>query len=146
MSAMTKNLPAKPAADLHKPGPKGIPIEVIITYRKKGLTTQEIGTLLGCSHSAIVQRLRDYKGYIDNIGAIKQNKSDLLHIKQAQLLNHLTLDEIKKASAYQKVGMFGLLYDKARLEDNKSTSNVSYADMTARMQALDKQLEDMGKD
>ncbi len=57
--------------------------------------------------------------------AFKENRADLLSIQQDRLINSLTDADIQKSSAYQKVGMFSLLYDKERLERDKSTSNIA---------------------
>ena len=45
-------------------------------------------------------------------------------------MKSLTEDDIKGATPYQKVGMFGILYDKSRIEHDQSTSNISYLDHT----------------
>ena len=57
-----------------------------------------------------------------------------------------TEDEIKKSTAYQKVGMVSLLHHNERLARGLSTANILYADLSdneldARIEALESEME-----
>ena len=116
-----------------------IPIARIIELRGKQLTYEEIGSILGCSRENICQRLHGYKASIDNLKSVKGHRADTLAVVGDTILNSLTPDDIKRSTAYQKVGMYSLLYDKERLERGQSTENIGYYDYT---KGLDKVIEE----
>jgi len=120
------------------------PISRLIELRNKGLTYQEIATIVGRTKQTVHERLQDHIREIDNLKSFKDTKADFLAIQQARILNNLTTEDIKKSSAYQKVGMFSVLHNQERLERGESTSNIAYADLTGKlgeMQAKRKALE-----
>jgi len=119
---------------------KSIPIESIIEYRKKGLTTREIATLLNCSHPNIVQRLQTVTADVDSLDSYKIHRADILALNGRRLLSHVTDEKLQKASAYQLAGMYGILYDKERLERGQTTANVGYADYTRSVAEMDKEI------
>ena len=107
--------------------PKGIPLDRVrelITTR--GMSYAEAAKILGCSKVTVWQRCQRHG--IMSQGSIKRfraHRADVLANKQAMILNTLTEEDIKAQSAYQRVGMFGILYDKERLELDKSTENIA---------------------
>ena len=116
----------------------------LIELRNKGLTYQEIATIVGRTKQTVHERLQDHIHEIDNLKSFKENKADVLAVQQARILNNLTTEDIKKSSGYQKVGMFSVLHNQERLERGESTSNIAYADLTGKldeMQAKRKALE-----
>lgn len=115
---------------------KDIPIARIIELRNKQLTYQEIANLLGCTKENICQRLRPYKQTIDNLKSVKEHRADTLTVVSSSILNSLTEEDIKKSSAYQKVGMFGVLYDKERLERGQVTEITGHAHISGTIQDL----------
>jgi hypothetical protein len=122
-----------------------IPISKIIELRNKKLTYSQIGKILGCSRENICMRLQPFRHSIENIKQVKDNRADTLAVISDTVLNSLTIEDIKKASAYQRVGMFGILYDKERLERGESTQNVAYAnlsdkDLDTKIQELERKL------
>ena len=122
---------------------ENIPLSRIIELRNKSLSYSEIGAILGCSEANLCQRLRPFRHSIDNLKSIKDNRADTLTVISDTLLTSLSEDEIKKASAYQRVGMFGVLYDKERLERGQSTENIAYNDMTRSAKALAQEIQDL---
>ena len=121
-----------------------IPINRLIELRNKGLTYQEIADIVGRAKPTVFERLQDHIHEIDNLKSFKENKADVLAVHQARLLNNLTMEDIKKSSGYQTVGMFSVLHNQERLERGESTSNIAYADLTGKldeMQAKRKALE-----
>jgi len=90
-----------------------------------GLSYAEIGEILGVSRQAVQKRVKPLLGDSSNdVHAFKKYKSDIVHAKQLEVMKALTPAKLKEASAFQLTGMFGILYDKARLEDGESTANV----------------------
>lgn len=126
--------------DVPSSAPKGIPIESIIEYRRKGLTTREIAAILNCSHNNIVQRLQDVSDELDTLPDYKKHRADILAIRGRRVLNNITDAKLEKASAYQLTGMFGIINQHERLERGESTSNVAYADYTNKVGELDAEL------
>ena len=110
-----------------------IPIAKMLEYRSQKLTHKEIGKLLGCSKENVTQRLGRYRDHIEGLEAYKERKADVLHLKASMLLHELSPSKIKEMSGYQLVGSYGILSDKARLEEGKSTSNVSLAVTATRL-------------
>lgn len=106
-----------------------IPIETIIAYRKQGLSYSEIAKLVGCCKQNIHSRLRTIGYCQSNLINFKKNKSDVLEFLQSKLLNSVDSDSIQKSSLLQRTTAFGILYDKQRLEDGKSTDNVNIVDI-----------------
>ncbi len=100
---MTDNLPASTA-------PKGIPIEDLIEYRSKGLTTTEIGKLTGCDHSNVSRRLAEAD--LESLDRFETHKAKTFEHIQRRALKNITDEELKKASPASKVLMAGVLQDK----------------------------------
>ncbi len=103
-----------------------IPIAKIIELRNKELSYQEIASILGCSLQNIHQRLQPFRQSIEYLQAIKDNRADTLTVIGDSILTSLNHKDLQKASAYQKVGMAGLLHNMERLERDKSTANVAH--------------------
>jgi len=120
----TETLPDT-SPDLSIYAPKGIPIEKIIEYRRKGLSTRKIAKLIGCGHTNIVKRLQAIAEDIDTLPQYKTHKADILTLTGKRILNHLTDAKLQKASAYQLTGMFGVINEHDRLERGQSTDNIA---------------------
>lgn len=113
-----------------------------LELRLKGLSFAQIGKLAGgMSKQAIEQRLSKFTRLLDNpeaVSAFRQHEAELLDAVRSSLITSLADDlRVKKGkgklSGYQKVGMYGILFDKMRLLRNESTANVS--NLTAIIQA-----------
>ena len=116
---------------------KPVPVEKLLKWRKQGLSYAEIGKMTGKSKQAVHQRLQPYKDAIENLPAFKENRADIFAIHQQRLLNSLTDDDIKRIPPGSRFTGVGILYDKERLERDKSTENVSYADMSNKRLSLE---------
>lgn len=119
-----------------------IDIQKALELHFKGLNFSEIAKHFDVTKQAVRELIRRYLPVDISVEWFKKNKSAMIHAKQAQILNSLSPEDIKEASAYQKVGMFGILYDKGRLEDGQTTENVGYADYTEAIDELDRQLRE----
>jgi len=121
--------------------PKGIPLEKIIKLRSKGLSLKEVANVLGCSEANISLRLKDHLDDLDALDDFKQVRGDTLALYQRKLLKSLSSGDIQKASPYQRVGMFGILYDKERLERGQTTENIGYMDYNRALDQVIKERE-----
>jgi len=119
----------------------GIETAKALQLRLRGLSYSEIGRIAGgLSAQAIEQRLSKFRRMIENPQAIseyRENEAELLDSVRMELITTLVDDVRRKGkralSGYQKVGMYGILFDKMRLLRNESTANVS--NLTAIIQA-----------
>ena len=122
---MTHEATAEDINSINLPVKETIPIESILEYRTKGLTYEEIGNLLGCTKVNIHYRLKPYMDEINGLADYKKHRADVIAIKGRKILNSLTDEDIQKAPAGQRVMMYGILYDKERLERGESTHNIA---------------------
>jgi hypothetical protein len=102
-----------------------------LDLRLKGLSYQEIADYLvkdgvTISSHALSQRLSPLMPDDLDVSLYAKNRSDILAGVQLKLLSHLTDARLKDASAYQLAGMYGIFYDKERLERGQSTANVAH--------------------
>ena len=144
---MSDNLPAisedEDLSEYVYPADK-IDIEKALSLRiDNGLSYNDIAKYFDVSRQMIRYYLKDLVPETSNVKAFKKYRGDILDSKQESLLKALTEDDIKEASAYQKVGMFGILYDKSRLEHDKSTRNASFLDMTQEYNASSKRRREL---
>ena len=102
-----------------------ISLEEMVNLKGKGLSLAQIGKISGISKQAVSQRLKASGLDPAQIGEFRKDKSLILHHKQKLLLDSLTQEEIRKMSGRDKVVSFGIIYDKTRLEDDKSTVNLA---------------------
>lgn len=119
----------------------GIDVAKAIELRFKGLSFSEIGKLQGgVSPQAVQQRIARFSKFLEDpqaVTAYRDNEAQLLDGVRMELITSL-VDDVRakgkhKLSGYQKVGMYGILFDKMRLLRNESTANVS--NLTAIIQA-----------
>ncbi len=115
---------------------KNIPIEKLIDLRKKGLSYQQVASIVGCSKINVLNRLKAYCNDIDNLESFKNNRADILAIKQSRLVNSITEAAINKMPVRDRVVSFGILYDKERLERGQSTDNLSIRSLSADLDEL----------
>lgn len=106
-----------------------IPLARIIELRNKKLTYDQIGKILGCTRQNIHERLKGLIPHIEGLQSFKDNDADVMTVLRSVILTSLTPEDIKKASAYQRVGMYGILYDKEALARGKVTEIIGYIDM-----------------
>ena len=124
-----------------------IPIETLIEYRQKGLTYKEIGNLVGRTKQTVQERLKPIIDDIDCLELHKKHRADIIAIQSRKILKSLTDEDIQKAPAGQRVMMYGILYDKERLERGESTHNIAsvHQDIESlRASKTDKKAQDTG--
>ena len=101
-----------------------IPIAKLLALRKKKLSYEQIGKIVGCSKVNVWERLQPYIDEIESLDSYKDNRADLLAIVQHRLVNTLNPTTIEKMSPRDRVLAYGILYDKERLERGQSTQNI----------------------
>ncbi len=102
------------------------------------LNTVEIGVLADCNHSTVVRTLARYGINLNDLQEYKSKRADIFAGLQHRLLASCTDEDIKKAPMGSRVLAAAQLYDKERLELDKSTSNVGVlVDVIKRIQAQD---------
>ncbi len=120
---------------------KGIPIEDMIHYSERGLSHAEIGQMVGCSAANVTARFGKVGYTPERLKAYKLHRADIFTEKQRQIMDAISPEKLKKSTAYQLVGMGGILYDKERLERGESTQNIAYADMAKNSDNIDTEIE-----
>jgi hypothetical protein len=108
-----------------------IDVQKALKLRLQGNSFSEIGAIFGVSPQAVEQRLDGFKEFIAGITDIGQLESyaeerkSLLNAAEMKLLGAvLDEDAIKKAPLAARTMAFGVIYDKRRLEEGKSTENL----------------------
>ncbi|OGU70148.1 MAG: hypothetical protein A3H45_10505 [Ignavibacteria bacterium RIFCSPLOWO2_02_FULL_55_14] len=99
----------------------------------QGLSYQEVADLVGRSKSTVVQALKDFKALLDDpdkVRTFQENEASILDAARMALITSLPTEvAVKKGkralSPYQKVGMYGILFDKTRLLRGESTVNLN---------------------
>lgn len=131
----------EPALEVDLIAPQ-IPIAKLIDLRKKGLELEEIGAIVGCTKQNVQQRIKQYVQSVDYLQIIKDNRADHLTITNDKVLNELTGRDLKEVGERDLAVVYGVLYDKERLERDKSTANIVHvhAGITAKISDLEKRI------
>lgn len=110
----------------------------LVELRTAGKSEREIARSIDVSPYAVHYWINALKlPTHEEIQSYKENRADILAGLQARIIKSITEADLSKATAYQKVGMYALLYDKERIERGQSTSNVSI--LTKIIQVADRQ-------
>ena len=132
--------------------PKGIKIEDILELQERNpnMTHKEMGALLGCDRSNVSQRLSEYKPVVESLDRYRKHEGKVLATIRKRVsdsLQDLTPEDLKASSLRDRVVAYGILYDKGRLEEGKSTSNVSLAEaalsLSEGLAGLEKELSSL---
>lgn len=99
------------------------------------MSYSEIGALLGVSAQAVQSRIStvcELLGDREKIKEFQARESDVLaNAREVLITSALEPGKINKAPVQSLVWSYGVLFDKQRLLDGKSTQNIAYQDMTA---------------
>jgi len=107
--------------------PKQIPIELLISYQQKKLSAVDIGRIVGCSDSNVRQRLSEAGYPIIKAKHFKEHEATIINLKRKEILESISETDKKKASLMQKVTSYGILFDKQRVLEDKSTENIAFS-------------------
>ena len=118
-----------------------VPIGRMIALRKRKLSYSEIGAIVGCTKQNVQQRLQPFVQRVDHLQEIRDAKIDQMVIVESMMLDELTIRNYKGESLRDIAVSHGIMVDKRRLEEDKSTSNVAvYAVWSESMTELNTKL------
>lgn len=120
--------------------PKGIPIEDLIAYRKKGLSTTEIGKLTGCDHSNVARRLKEAD--LDGLDRFRENKDAAFEHLQRTAVNSITGDDLKGMNALQRITAAAILQDKIAALRGQASQIVDHRHLVVDLGAAIQRLRD----
>lgn len=105
--------------------------------REEGKTYEEISEFFGTEVQTLKNHLWGKFPEDQAIDKFKKNLPNELRKKQKIILDSITETSIASAPLKDKAMAFGILFDKTRLEEGKSTENVAhqYSDMVERIHA-----------
>ena len=110
----------------------------------QGYSKSEIADKLGVTPGAISQSINPLLENLlspEHLKTYQDRQVDIVDSATARMLvESLDTDKLKKASTYQLVSSFGILFDKSRLLKGLSTSNVIYADMSQKESEIESEI------
>lgn len=137
---MAKNTPNSITTDTPTPNPpvnKGIPIENLLDLVQKGLSCSQIATVVGCSKTNVVNRLKKYRTQLQGLKYYKANRADILALTGKKLIGTITDKDIQALDVQAKIKSAQVLHGMERLERGESTANIAHAQVNpADVEAL----------
>jgi len=121
---------------------KTIPIEDIIHYRSKGLSTREIGKLTNCTHSNVVQRLQNVN--LEGLDRFRDNKDLIIEHKQREVIQGMTDAKIKESSLLQLATTAGIFEDKIRVIRGQATDVQEHRHVIASLSEIEARCKQAG--
>lgn len=95
--------------------PKGRPGKIVeLAQAKPELTTREIGKIVGCNHSNVIQTLQRYGIEKAIVDGFNENKVRILNGLQEKILKELSSRSLEKESAHTLIVDAGIIQDKIR--------------------------------
>ncbi len=139
---MPKNPPDKIESTLSPSPttPKGITLEEIVRLRRKGLTHKEIAQTLNCSKTNIYTRLKGIDIDYELVAGYRSSRAEVLTAKESEIIKALKLKGITPKSARdirELAVAASTLHGMSRLEEGKSTDNISLISSIKRVDADD---------
>jgi len=112
-----------------------VPLEVMIKLRTENhLSYQQIAKLVGYSKRWVIFKLSNIDA--DGVKTYTDNRPIYFQSLQHRLLSSITDDDIKKTPVGSRVLAAAQIYDKERLETDKSTQNQAVQIMDPGIRAL----------
>jgi len=90
------------------------------------LSTREIGAIAGTDHAYVIRTLERYGIDKETTERFKTNRADIFAGVQEKFISSITVEDLQKASLYQKVTAAAILYDKERLERGQASEIVDH--------------------
>lgn len=100
-------------------------MQKILKLESQGLTHSAIAEIIGCKQQTITRKLLSYRALKDKVNDFTTRRADTLAFVQKMCLDSIEPEEIKALKVPQRIWVMGVLYDKERLERNKSTNNIA---------------------
>lgn len=109
----------------HPNTPKGCTQTVLNTKKAHpNLSSRQIGKIAGCTHGNVIDILQRYGIVQKRTKSFITNRAEIFAGMQDRLLSSITDKDIAKMPAGSRLLGICQLYDKERLERDKSTANV----------------------
>ena len=104
-------------------------IELIETLRNNQGNVSASAKDLGVSRQAITKRRANLPKGLEtaDVTDFRKNRATTFASLQQILLQYITPEKLKKASIQQLGTLFGIMYDKERLERNLATEHIAHA-------------------
>lgn len=118
-----------------------IPIETIVALKEANLSNAAIARQLKCHPSSIYQRLQ----HIENTKKYVKHRSLIFASLQTKILQYVTDAKLRKAPLDRLIWSLAVLYDKERLESDKSTSNIAYASIIRERDSIKAELVEISQ-
>ena len=129
-----------------KPGPKNIPIELMIHYiDQEGLSITDCAKKLGINKTSVSSRLKRH-GYVP--GYLKNyDNAEISMLKQIRsgILNKIASYDHKKTSFSQLTTAYGILTDKQLILEGKPNQIVAHADLVKAKELEEKRIREFEK-
>lgn len=106
------------------PGPKNIPIDVLVSLAEQGKNNQEIADIVGCGNSNISHRFKSFGYTKDRQKQIDSTKKTVYSLLQAKIINSIRSEEIEKSAFQTKIWSVGVLHDKISDLERKASGQV----------------------
>ena len=127
---------------------KEIDIEQALDLKyNKNMTDKEVGEVFGVSQQVMNSRLLKFKKLLlnhDEIKAFESNKVKILTSTEIRLMQDIVDKEKRdKASINNIAYALNVVANMNRLEQGKSTSNISYADMGQSLKEMQAECDEL---
>lgn len=122
---------------------RNVPMEVFFNLASKGLSQPEIAKVLDMSRVNVNVNLKKYG--IATLDTFRQEEGSIIAYYRRKILSSITDAEIQKADIQRKIWCYGVLYDKGRLQEGKSTDNISINSIHQHINAQIQQLDELTK-
>jgi mRNA-degrading endonuclease RelE of RelBE toxin-antitoxin system len=113
-------------------GPKGIPLADLIEMHERGLTPTEIANLVGCSVGNVTTRIE--RSGVKRLKRFRKHTPAIIESILQEYTENISPEQIKKNLSNRGMTDIGILIDKVRLLNDKTTSNIAV--LHANVQAL----------
>lgn len=149
MSENDINDKSKPVDKDKRPSPyapKGISLPEMLNLYHRGYSYQQIADALGCNKSNVHKRLAPILKEIEDAKSYRKHRGDVFSVLQSMLLKSVDEDTIKKMSGLQRITGAGILYDKERLEGDKSTENIGISAHMKNLADIQRKIKELKKE
>lgn len=123
MNTQTLSIPS--SLPVHTTNPRLQPHH-LIAYRRAGLTYPQIADLVKCDPKTVFRAAKAIDGEIIATEQWVRNESFLIAYARRLTWNYYLSTLSKNKPDHKAAVSFGILFDKQRLQDDKSTSNIDY--------------------
>ena len=134
-----KNLPEQaPEHTIQPTSPKGIDIEDILAYKKKGLSHSEIGKVVGCSEQNVSKRIQSME--LESLSNFRDNKDHVFEHLQRKIVKSIGDGQLNSMSGLQLITGAAILQDKIQVIRGLSSEIVDHRVLTLDLNKAIEQL------